>query len=122
MMMAPPPADLFNLVNRLDSLTDSLNNWKAEEISYTVAQSESDNTELTINIAETLGFNVRNRFKSENDDVYYLPKVFNCNDEKFRKENLVPTLLQACYRAGFRGYSKGWAKSKSKGIACWKKL
>jgi len=84
-------SDLFNLVDRLDSLTDSLNNWKVDEISYTVTQSETDNTELTINIADTLGYNVRNNFTS--GDVYYLPMSFNRNDEKFRKETLIPTLL-----------------------------
>ena len=90
--------NLFNLVDTLDGLTDSLNNWNVEDITYTVAQSESDNSELNINIAETLGFNVRNRFKKsdDDDDVYYLPEAYNCNNEKFRKETLVPTLLQAC--------------------------
>jgi hypothetical protein len=29
-----------------------------------VTQSETDNTELTINIADTLGYNVRNNFTS----------------------------------------------------------
>ena len=78
--------------------------WKCSEIIIPIAKTITDSTPRLVNIADTIGFNVRIPTPHERNDLtcYWMSPDYDTNTKDIRKEKLYPLLVQVCHVAGFK--------------------
>ena len=87
--------------------------WSIQHMPFTVATSLEDDSPFSINLAETLGHNIRVSQKAESPR-FWLQKEYSFNTSQFRKETLAPMVARVCIQHGFTSINKGWDSQKNK--------
>ena len=101
------PVTIMKYIDHLSAisvLSKNLESWESGVISVTVATSLNDDTPMSINLTNTLGYQKNppsERWRSDRN-CYWLPSTFNINTEVFRVEEIYPLFKQACKAAGFK--------------------
>jgi len=78
--------------------------WKSSEIIMPIATSLSDSTPCLVNIADTIGFNIKIPIPLQRNDqtCYWMSPQLESNTKETRKKHLYPLLVKAGHEAGFK--------------------
>ena len=95
-------------LENLNRLRKSVKEWSSPPILLTVAESMTSDQFIEIDVAETIvspaegGGYVPRENKRNDDNCYWLAKVFDTNDENYRKSEIIPAIKSACRGSGFK--------------------
>ena len=101
------------LVSKVDMSIEDHCCWSIQHMPFTVATSLEDDSPFSINLAETLGHNIRVSQKAESPR-FWLQREYSFNTSQFRKETLAPMVARVCIQHGFTSINKGWDSQKNK--------
>ena len=111
--MCPPKRKTSTFQESLDDILELHKKeltWRTQSVSITVATSFENDAPVVINLIDTMEKGKNRPRKKTEDTVYWLPKKFCTNSEKFRTEVLAPHFVLPCKDAGFVVSMKGWEK------------
>jgi hypothetical protein len=110
-------ADAFK---QLTSLQKDSKTWETGPTTLVVATSLINDTPKTIDFSTTVGHGKHAPKVGKRDDTncYFLPKMFNKNDQSFREDNIHGIFVRLCHAAGFTVHAEYTRATKSIRFSC----